>query len=62
VFPKPLKKYYNITLTDGTVIESCDEHLWAVQTTNHKKRGNGFIVKELRELFNDLTYGTFLKV
>lgn len=58
VFPKPLKKYYNITLTDGTVIESCDEHLWAVQTTNHKKRGNGFIVKELRELFNDLTYGT----
>lgn len=57
-YPKPLKDYYNITFTDGTVIESCDEHLWAVQTTNHKKRGSGFKVKALKELMGDLTYGT----
>jgi hypothetical protein len=57
-FPKPLKNYYNITFTDGTVVESCDEHLWAVQTTNHKKRNNGYKVKELKELMGDLTYGT----
>jgi hypothetical protein len=58
VFPKNEKNYYNITFTDGTIVESCDEHLWAVQTTNHKKRGNGFLVKELKELMNDLTYGS----
>ena len=58
VYPQPEKNFYNITLTDGSVIESCDEHLWAVQTTNHKKRNNGFVIKELKEIINDLTYGT----
>ncbi len=58
VYPQPEKNFYNITLTDGTVIESCDEHLWAVQTITHKKRNSGFVVKELKEIMNDLTYGT----
>lgn len=58
IHPQPLKDYYNITFTDGTVVESCDEHLWAVQTTNHKKRGSGFKVKPLKELMGDLTYGS----
>jgi hypothetical protein len=56
-YPNPLKDYYNITFTDGTVVESCDEHLWAVQTNNHRKRGSGFKVKSLKELMGDLTYG-----
>jgi phosphate starvation-inducible PhoH-like protein len=56
-YPNPLKDYYNITFTDGTVVESCDEHLWAVQTNNHRKRGSGFKVKALKELLGDLTYG-----
>jgi len=58
VYPQPKKQFFNITLTDGTMIESCDEHLWAVQTTNHKKRNKGFIVKELKAIMSDLTYGT----
>lgn len=58
IFPQGKKDLYNITFTDDTVVETCDEHLWAVQTTNHKKRNNGFVVKELKELKNDLTYGT----
>jgi len=58
VYPKGEKKMFNITFTDGTIVETCDEHLWAVQTTNHKKRGNGFMVKPLHELMGDLTYGT----
>lgn len=58
VHPNPLKDYYNITFTDGTVVESCDEHLWAVQTTNHKKRGDSFQVKPLKDIMNDLTWGT----
>ena len=58
VYPQPKKQFFNITLTDGTMIESCDEHLWAVQTTNHKKRNKGFIVKELKTIMFDLTYGT----
>lgn len=57
VYPQPEKKFYNITLTDGTVIESCDEHLWAVQTTSQNKKNNGFVVKELKEIMNDLTCG-----
>ena len=56
-FPNPLKNYYNITFTDGTVVESCDEHLWYVQTSNHKKRDNGYVVKPLKDLMGDLTYG-----
>jgi hypothetical protein len=58
VHPQPLKDYYNITFTDGTVVESCDEHLWPVQTTNHKKRGNGYVIKPLKDLMDDLTWGT----
>ncbi len=57
IYPQGIKKMFNITFTDGTVVETCDEHLWAVQTTNHRKRGNGFIVKTLNELMGDLTYG-----
>ena len=58
VFPQGKKSLYNITFTDGTIVETCDEHLWAVQTTNHKKRNNGYVVKELKNLIGDLTYGT----
>ena len=57
--PSPSDDYYKITFTDGTVVESCDEHLWAVQTTNHRKRGNGYVVKPLKELMGDLTYGNY---
>lgn len=57
VYPQPEKDFYKITFTDGTIVESCDEHLWAVQTTNHKKRNNGFVVKQLKEIMNDLTWG-----
>jgi len=58
VNPTIKKDFYNILFSDGTTVESCDEHLWSVQTTNHKKRGSGFIVKPLKELMGDLTYGT----
>jgi len=58
-YPNQSDDYYNITFTDGTVVESCGEHLWAVQTTNHRKRGSGFKVKPLKELKNDLTYGKY---
>jgi len=57
--PSPSDDYYKITFTDGTVVESCDEHLWAVQTTNHRKRNRGYMVKPLKELMGDLTYGNY---
>jgi hypothetical protein len=57
IYPQGIKKMYNITFTDGTIVETCDEHLWAVQTTNHKKRGNKYVIKPLKELIDDLTYG-----
>ena len=58
VFPQGKKDLYKVTFTDGTVVETCDEHLWAVQTTNHKKRSGGYVVKQLKDLIGDLTYGT----
>ncbi len=58
VNPTIKKDFYKITFSDGTIVESCDEHLWSVQTTNHKKRNNGFVTKPLKELIGDLTYGT----
>tara|TARA_R110000796_G_scaffold95803_1_gene201209 strand:+ start:589 stop:3504 length:2916 start_codon:yes stop_codon:yes gene_type:complete len=58
VFPQGNKEIYQITFTDGSKVECCDEHLWSVQTTNHKKRNSGFTTKSLKELYCDLTYGT----
>jgi hypothetical protein len=58
VFPQGNKEIYQVTFTDGSKVECCDEHLWSVQTKNHKKRNNGFTTKPLKELYYDLTYGT----
>lgn len=58
VNPTIKKDFYKITFSDGTIVESCDEHLWSVQTANHKKRNNGFVTKPLKEFIGDLTYGT----
>lgn len=55
VFPQGFKPMYDITFTDGTIVESCDEHLWAVQTPVQKKRKSGFVVKPLKDIMVDLT-------
>lgn len=58
VFPQGERMVYRITFSDNTTAECCEEHLWAVQTTNHRKRGGPFQVKELQEIAKELTWGT----
>lgn len=55
VFPQGKKDIYKITFTDGSTVESCDEHLWAVQTPVQKYRGSSFQVKTLRDIMSDIT-------
>ncbi|UYZ58339.1 SNF2-related protein [Hymenobacter latericus] len=54
VFPQGEKEIFRVTFTDGATAECCAEHLWAVQSPVQKHRGQGFRVKELRELRHDL--------
>lgn len=53
VHPNPIKDYYNITFTDGTVVEACDEHLWAVQTPSQKKRNTKHQILTIRDMLDE---------
>jgi superfamily II DNA or RNA helicase len=52
VYPNPLKDYYNITFTDGTVVEACDEHLWSVYTPSQKKRGTKNQILTIKDMLD----------
>jgi len=52
VHPNPIKDYYNITFTDGTVVEACDEHLWSVYTPSQKKRNTKNQVLTIRDMLD----------
>jgi superfamily II DNA or RNA helicase len=52
VYPNPLKDYYNITFTDGTVVEACDEHLWSVYTPSQKKCGTKNQILTIKDMLD----------
>lgn len=54
VFPQGVKDIYKITFTDGSTVECCDEHLWAVQTPTQKHMGSGYQVKTLKDIMLDI--------
>jgi hypothetical protein len=54
VFPQGTKEVFNVTFTDNSTAECCDDHLWAVQTAVQKYRGQPYHIKELKELRHDL--------
>lgn len=56
VFPQGVKDIYRITFSDGSSTECCEEHLWAVNTTTRKYRGNPYLIKELWEFKDDLKF------
>lgn len=56
VFPQGGKNIFRVEFTDGSTAECCDEHLWSVQSANHKKRGEGFRTLSLKEIMSDLSY------
>lgn len=54
VFPQGERDVYRVVLSDGTSVESDLEHLWAVNTTVRRNRGNPLRVLTLREIRDDL--------
>ena len=57
VFPQGKLDTFCVRFSDGTIVECCADHLWAVQTKSQKNRGSGFIVRPLYELIGDLHSG-----
>lgn len=54
IYPKGMKPVYRVTFNNGDFCECCDEHLWQVMSANHRCRKVPGVVKELKELINDL--------
>lgn len=40
IYPQGVKKNYRVTLSDGTCVECCNEHLWEVSVRGHRGRVN----------------------
>lgn len=50
VYPQGVKDVYKITFCDGSWAESCEEHLWSVQTDNDVVRNGKFRTLQLSEI------------
>lgn len=57
VYPQGLKEIFEVSFTDGSSTECCDEHLWAVNAPVRKRRGNSNKVMTLQDIRNDLLDG-----
>ena len=53
VFPQGKKGIYRITFSDGSQVESTEDHLWNIQSHNERARNQGFKTKQLKEFMND---------
>lgn len=49
IFPQGLKDNYKITFSDGSVAQSCDEHLWTVKFSDLHKDYKTYSLKEISE-------------
>jgi len=54
VYPQGIRNVYRVTFSDGTTVESDDEHLWQVQTSASRAAGREPKIKTLREIRHDL--------
>lgn len=41
IFPQGVRTVYKVTMSDGSVTECCDEHLWTVRSHNSKRHSGG---------------------
>lgn len=55
-FDKGIKDIYKITFSDGTITESCDEHLWNVKSYLDRLKNRDYKTLELREIYKNLIY------
>ncbi len=57
VFPQGKKDIYELKFSDGTTAQSCDEHLWNVNTQIRNHRGSPYQTKTLHKIIdNGLQY------
>lgn len=53
VFPQGIRKVYRLTMTDGSSVLACDEHLWQVKTLEDKRRNKPPRILETREMLGN---------
>ena len=53
VFPQGKKKVYRLTMTDGSAVMACGEHLWQVKTMEDKRRNKPARVLETQEMLDN---------
>lgn len=50
IYPQGEQETYRVVFNDGFSVECNMEHLWVVRDVNRRKRGKGWVVKNLQEL------------
>jgi phosphate starvation-inducible protein PhoH/intein/homing endonuclease len=58
IFPKGIKKTFEITTTEGQKTITCDDHLWFTKTTNDYKHGKAGSIKSTKMIRDSLLDGT----
>ncbi len=53
VFPQGKKEVYRLTMTDGSTVLACKEHLWQVKTMEDKRRNRPARVLETQEMLGN---------
>jgi phosphate starvation-inducible PhoH-like protein len=53
VYPQGVKKVYRLTMTDGSSVLACNEHLWQVKTMEDKRRDRPARVLETQEMLGN---------
>lgn len=57
VYPQGVKPVFDVTFSDGSKTQCCDDHLWAVNTALHNRAKATHQVKPLAEIRRRLTDG-----
>jgi phosphate starvation-inducible protein PhoH and related proteins len=50
VYPQGDKEVYNVSFSDGSSVEACEDHLWATSTLSERRHKKGFTVKSTKEI------------
>lgn len=58
VYPQGEKQIYRLTLSDGSSVEATGEHLWLVQTHDHRSDGHAGYVRSTDEIRQELLQGS----
>ncbi len=53
VFPQGKKQVYRLTMTDGSSVVACAEHLWQVTTLEDKRRNKAPRILETQEMIGN---------